>query len=196
MRCRRSMSCCARRTASGPASLQFSLLEALYARGFTSRAQIQALSPAEFEYALTGTVAYPFAAAIQAAAGGSAAGSPPVPPGPFTPINPDGSLVNCIPPWHLSPLGPVKYLQDSARHRRRRDVRTSGRDRRHARRVDRAAARSARRPARHRRERLHDAAADRHRQRESRGARRQRRARCRLRHQRHHARRARAQSSR
>lgn len=96
----------------GPAALQFSLLEALYARGFTSRAQIQALSPAEFEYALTGTVAYPFAAAIQAAAGGSVAGPEPVPPGPFTPINPDGSLINCIPPWHLSPLGPVKYLQD------------------------------------------------------------------------------------
>jgi hypothetical protein len=99
-------------TGVGPASLQFSLLEALYARGFTSRAQIQALSPTEFEYALTGTVAYPFAAGIQAAAGGSVAGVPPVPPGPFTPINPDGSLVNCIPPWHLSPLGPVKYLQD------------------------------------------------------------------------------------
>lgn len=96
----------------GPASLQFSLLEALYARGFTSRAQIQALSPAEFEYALTGTVAYPFAGAIQAAAGGSVAAPVPLPPGPFTPINPDGSLINCIPPWHLSPLGPVKYLQD------------------------------------------------------------------------------------
>ncbi|WP_271589180.1 neuraminidase-like domain-containing protein [Bradyrhizobium sp. CCBAU 53415] len=99
-------------TGVGPASLQFSLLEALYARGFTSRPQIQALSPTEFEYALTGTVAYPFAAAIQAAAGGSVAGVPPVAPGPFTPINPDGSLVNCIPPWHLSPLGPVKYLHD------------------------------------------------------------------------------------
>ncbi|WP_340528037.1 hypothetical protein, partial [Cupriavidus necator] len=58
-------------TGVGPAALQFSLLEALYARGFTSRAQIQALSAAEFEYALTGTVAYPFAAAIQAAAGGA-----------------------------------------------------------------------------------------------------------------------------
>ncbi|HMU55303.1 MAG TPA: hypothetical protein PKA61_09865, partial [Nitrospira sp.] len=58
-------------TGVGPAAMQFSLLEALYARGFTSRAQIQALSAAEFEYALTGTVAYPFAAAIQAAAGGS-----------------------------------------------------------------------------------------------------------------------------
>lgn len=99
-------------TAVGPASLQFSLLEALYARGFTSRAQIQALSPSEFAYALTGTVAYPLASAIQAAAGGSVAGVPPVPAGPFTPINPDGSLIHCIPPWHLSPLGPVNYLHD------------------------------------------------------------------------------------
>jgi hypothetical protein len=99
-------------TGVGPAALQFSLLEALYARGFTSRAQIQALPAAEFEYALTGTVAYPHAAAIQAAAGGSTAAPTPVAPGPFTPINPDGSLINCIPPWHLSPLGPVKYLQD------------------------------------------------------------------------------------
>jgi len=99
-------------TGVGPAALQFSLIEALYARGFTSRAQIQALSAAEFEYALTGTVAYPLAALIQAAAGGSVAGPTPAPAGPFTPINPDGSLINCIPPWHLSPLGPVKYLQD------------------------------------------------------------------------------------
>lgn len=99
-------------TGVGPAALQFSLLEALYARGFTSRAQIQALSAAEFEYALTGTVAYPFAAAIQAAAGGATGAAPPALPGPFTPVNPDGSLINCIPPWHLSPLGPVTYLQD------------------------------------------------------------------------------------
>lgn len=98
-------------TGFGPAALQFSLLEALYARGFTSRAQIRDLSSAEFEYALTGTVAYPFAADIQTAAGGSAAGPTPA-AGPFTPINPDGSLINCIPPWHLSPLGPAKYLQD------------------------------------------------------------------------------------
>jgi hypothetical protein len=96
----------------GPVPLQFSLLEALYARGFTSRAQIRALPPAEFERALTGTVAYPHAAAIQAAAGGSTAGPGPAPAGPFSPVNPDGSLINCIPPWHLSPLGPVKYLQD------------------------------------------------------------------------------------
>jgi len=96
----------------GPASLQFSLLEALYARGFTSRVQIQALSAAEFQHALTGTIAYPHAAAIQAAAGGTTASPVPDAPGPFTPINPDGSLINCIPPWHLSPFGPVMYLQD------------------------------------------------------------------------------------
>ncbi|MGF6201732.1 neuraminidase-like domain-containing protein [Pseudomonas laurylsulfatiphila] len=95
----------------GPTTLLFSLLEALYARGFTSRSQIRALSGAEFEYALTGTVAYPFAAAIQAAAGG-ATGAVPAAPGPSTPVNPDGSLINCIAPWHLSPLGPVKYLQE------------------------------------------------------------------------------------
>lgn len=99
-------------TGVGPPELQFSLLEALYARGFTSRAQIRALSAAEFEYALTGTVAYPHAAAIQTAAGGSTGGPEPAASGPFAPINPDGSLINCIPPWHLSPLGPVKYLQD------------------------------------------------------------------------------------
>jgi hypothetical protein len=96
----------------GPPALQFSLVEALYARGFTSRAQIQALAPAEFEHALTGTIAYPWAAAIQAAAGGSIAAPDPAALGPFTPINPDESLLNCLPPWHLSPLGPVKYLQD------------------------------------------------------------------------------------
>ena len=99
-------------TGVGPADLQFSLIEALYARGFTSRAQIQALTPEEFQHALTGTIAYPWAAAIQAAAGGSTAVPDPAAPGPFVPINPDGSLINCIPPWHLSPLGPVKYLQD------------------------------------------------------------------------------------
>ncbi len=128
----------------GPAPGQFSLLEALYARGFTSRVQIQALSAAEFEYALTGTVAYPLAAAIQAAAGGSTAGPTPVPPGPFTPINPDGSLINCIPPWHLSPIGPVKYLQDLLSTGVGVDVRAAGRHGRCAWRTDRSAARSAR----------------------------------------------------
>ena len=179
-------------TGVGPAALQFSLLEALYARGFTSRAQIQALSAAEFEYALTGTVAYPHAAAIQAVAGGSIAAPTPAAPGPFAPINPDGSLINCIPPWHLAPLGPVKYLQDllaagvgttcdASRGHRDHPGRTAG-----------AATRPARRPARHRHQREHGTAADRYRQRESRGARRQWSVGCRLRHPRDRARWARA----
>ena len=99
-------------TGVGLADLQFSLIEALWARGFTSRQQIGALSADEFTYALTGTVAYPHAAAIQSAAGGSPGAPAAGPTGPFMPINPDGSLINCIPPWHLSPFGPAKYLQD------------------------------------------------------------------------------------
>ncbi|QNA89206.1 hypothetical protein G4G28_13365 [Massilia sp. Dwa41.01b] len=87
-------------------------MEALYARGFTSRDAIRALSDEEFAHALTGTAAYPHAAAIMAAAGGSAALPEALAGGPFMPINPDGALVNCIPPWHLSPLGPVRYLQE------------------------------------------------------------------------------------
>ncbi|QNB00109.1 hypothetical protein [Massilia sp. Se16.2.3] len=89
----------------GAAPLQFSLMEALYARGFTSRDAIRALSDEEFAHALTGTAAYPHAAAIMAAAGGSAALPEALAGGPFMPINPDGALVNCIPPWHLSPRG-------------------------------------------------------------------------------------------
>ena len=43
---------------SAAAAQQFSLMEARYARGFTSRADVTALSPADFRQALTGTVAY------------------------------------------------------------------------------------------------------------------------------------------
>jgi hypothetical protein len=91
--------------------LQFSLMEALYARGFDSKDTVQALSMSEFERALTGTVAYPFANQIYANAGGTG-GPGQSEPGKFKPVNPDGSLVNCIPPWHLSPLGPVEYLHE------------------------------------------------------------------------------------
>jgi hypothetical protein len=91
--------------------LQFSLIEALYARGFTSDASVEALTPGEFQQALIGTVAYPFAGALYVKAGGSG-GNPPPPPGPFSPVNPDGSLTDCVPPPHLSPLGPVEYLHE------------------------------------------------------------------------------------
>src|SRR5439155_23960595 len=52
-----------------------------------------------------------FAATIYLKAGGTG-GTPRPPLGPFSPVNPDGSLTNCIPPRHLSPLGPVEYLHD------------------------------------------------------------------------------------
>ncbi|RSZ60449.1 insecticidal toxin complex protein [Massilia atriviolacea] len=94
------------------AGLRFSLMEALYARGYTSRAAIRALGAPEFAHALSGTIAYPWAAHIQAAAGGANPAAEPPAAGPFSAVNPDASLINCIPPWHLSPFGPVKYLQD------------------------------------------------------------------------------------
>lgn len=91
-------------------SLAFSVAEALYARGFTSAQDIQPLSLADFSDALRGTVAFAQAPAIYAKAGAS--GPSPTPsPGPFKPVNP-GSLVNCVPPCHLSPLGPVQYLHE------------------------------------------------------------------------------------
>ncbi|EMD29228.1 Tc toxin subunit A-related protein [Amycolatopsis azurea] len=98
---------------SAPASpeLRFSVMEALYARGFVSKASVQAPTLADFTAALTGTVAYPLASAIQAAAGGSTAPGP-VSPGTFRPVDPDGSLTDCLPPSHLSPFGPVAYLHE------------------------------------------------------------------------------------
>ena len=93
------------------AELRITLMESLYARGFTSIVSIAALSAAEFQEALTGTVAYDHAAAIHAKAGGGPGGAPPPPTGPM-PINPDGSLVNCVPPFHLSPFGPPQYLHE------------------------------------------------------------------------------------
>jgi hypothetical protein len=99
--------------ASAP-NLRFSLVEALYARGFISAAQVAALSAADFEYALTGTVAYPYAIDIYDNADG--AGQPvPQPSTSFNPVNPDGSLSDCVPPRHLSPFGPVFYLQQLLR---------------------------------------------------------------------------------
>ena len=98
----------------GQGTLRFSLIEALYARGFASRESIANLPADDFTHALTGTVAYPFAADIHARAGGSS-GSPAGPGGRFKPVNPDGSLVDCVPPRYLSPLGPVAYLHELLR---------------------------------------------------------------------------------
>jgi hypothetical protein len=95
------------------ANLQFSIAEALYARGFASAASVTELSSSDFQQALTGTVAYQFASAIYAAAQVIRPNSPASPStGTFTPINPDGSLTNCIPAPCRSPLGPIEYLHE------------------------------------------------------------------------------------
>ena len=91
-------------------STAFSIVEALYARGFTSAADISALSLDDFTSALRGTVAYTHAAGLYAAAGGAGGTAPPA-AGPFRPVNP-GSLVDCVPPCWLSPLGPTEYLHE------------------------------------------------------------------------------------
>ncbi|MFF4606442.1 neuraminidase-like domain-containing protein [Streptomyces sp. NPDC001339] len=93
------------------AELRFSLMEALYARGFSDAEGVRALAPADFQAALAGTVAHPYATDIQAAAGGSTASGPRAPEG-FQPVNPDGALTDCVPPAHLSPFGPVGYLHE------------------------------------------------------------------------------------
>jgi Tc toxin complex TcA C-terminal TcB-binding domain len=93
-------------------NLEFSIVEALYARGFKSAADITDLSASEFQQALLGTVAYDYAAAIYA---GASLIAPPSSStatcGTFHPVNP-GSLTNCIPPDCISPLGPVAYLNE------------------------------------------------------------------------------------
>jgi hypothetical protein len=96
-----------------PAEIRFSVIEALWARGFTNAASIKKFSRDDFKEALAGSVAYDYADAIWTNAGGvepheqtTAA---------FKPVNPDGSIVNCVPPAHLSPMGPVAYLHDLLR---------------------------------------------------------------------------------
>ena len=96
----------------GPPGLQFSVVEALYARGFTSAASVTEFSSGEFQQALTGTVAYQFATTIFTAAQAISPNTPPATsPGSFQPIN-NGSLVNCIPAPCRSPLGPIEYLHE------------------------------------------------------------------------------------
>lgn len=89
---------------------RFSIIEALYARGFTSRQSVNILPFQNFQKALTGTVAYNFAEAIYEKSGEKHIGD--IVAKAFSPINPNGSLANCIPPSHLSPLGPAAYLKE------------------------------------------------------------------------------------
>ncbi|MDZ7363649.1 MAG: insecticidal toxin complex protein [candidate division KSB1 bacterium] len=94
-----------------PVEMQFSVMEALWARGFTNAQSIQGFSSEDFKEALAGSVAYDHAQTIWTNAGAVEPSPAPGPAG-FKPVNPDGSLVNCVPPAHLSPLGPVAYLHD------------------------------------------------------------------------------------
>jgi hypothetical protein len=95
-------------------TLQFSYMEALYSRGFTTAESVMILSTSQFESALAGTVAYGQALTIYTQVQ-TLPYTPihpiPEPGSPFQPVNP-GSLVNCVPPKYLSPLGPVQYLSD------------------------------------------------------------------------------------
>ncbi|MEQ9238017.1 Tc toxin subunit A-related protein [Coleofasciculus sp. E2-BRE-01] len=95
-----------------PIEMQFSVMEALWARGFTSRDVIGTFSNStDFQEALTGSIAYDYATLIWKNVNPPPSDSPPRSNG-FQPVNPDGSLINCIPPAHLSPLGPVAYLSE------------------------------------------------------------------------------------
>lgn len=99
--------------APNAAALQFSIIEALYARGFTSIASITTFDQTDFAQALTGSVAFQWAAQIYADAlkAGGAQPTPSPAMGSFTPVNP-GDLCDCVPPPELSPLGPVQYLRE------------------------------------------------------------------------------------
>src|ERR1700677_20487 len=93
------------------ASLEFSIVEALYARRLTSIDSIVALDESQFAEALTGSVAFQWASPIWVNAGGKP--KPPAPAsGGFKPVDPAGQLRDCIPPPELSPLGPVQYLRE------------------------------------------------------------------------------------
>ena len=97
--------------AATPAELRFSVMEALYARGCTAREQVLTISREEFRTALTGTVAYEHADLIYDQAGVPRTGVEPG-AGEFHPVNLDACLVDCIPPPHRSPFGPVAYLHE------------------------------------------------------------------------------------
>lgn len=92
-------------------SQSFSIMEALYARGYTSIQQIQAMTAEDFQASLTGTIAYDHASTIYTNAEAASPTATSEPEG-FLAVNPDRALVNCIPPLHLSPLGPVAYLHE------------------------------------------------------------------------------------
>ena len=101
-------------TGNTPDQFQFSSMEALFARGFTSVEKVLTLTQDRFTVALQGTVAWASASAIWNAASelGQISGQDDKPGDVFKPVNP-GNLIDCIPPDHLSPLGPVEYIHEA-----------------------------------------------------------------------------------
>ncbi|KAH7418801.1 hypothetical protein BKA64DRAFT_564424 [Cadophora sp. MPI-SDFR-AT-0126] len=101
-------------TSACPANLQFSVIEALYSRGFTLPNTVNTLSQARFQSALAGTIAYPYAkdiflafislAPTQPLSSSESAWT-------FAPVN-SGNLIDCPPAPNLSPLGLVAYLHE------------------------------------------------------------------------------------
>ncbi|KAH6845653.1 insecticidal toxin complex protein [Chaetomium sp. MPI-CAGE-AT-0009] len=94
--------------------LRFSLMEALHARGFTTVSRILEFPEASFTTALVGTVAYQTAPDIYQLAEDlpwDPDDDDTSPGRGFQPVNP-GSLIECVPPPHLSPFGPMQYLHE------------------------------------------------------------------------------------
>ncbi len=104
----------------GLPELRGALMEAMYARGFTGTASVQALSGEDFADALTGTPAHAHAAALYANAGGSLPPDGPRALGfrainPYEPGSAEAALTSCVPSPQRSPLGPVAFLHEMLR---------------------------------------------------------------------------------
>lgn len=99
-----------------PEPLRHSYVEALWSKGFDRIESILEYDLPSFQTALTGSVAWQHASNIFNQA--NTIGNPPTDGGNvdnevgFRPINSDCCLVNCLPPPHLSPLGPFAYLSE------------------------------------------------------------------------------------
>ena len=89
-------------------------MEALYARGFRSAADITALSQADFRQALTGTIAYESGDKLYARRRTCRRSRPPTasPARNSSRSTPMARWSNCVPPPSLSPTGPIAYLQE------------------------------------------------------------------------------------
>ncbi|PNP61028.1 hypothetical protein FNYG_14242 [Fusarium nygamai] len=99
---------------SQPDPMTFAFMEALFARGFRSIESVCEVTPDQFQIALQGTVAWASASSIYGTATqlGHSFVDKVIPDPIFRPVNP-GSLVNCVPPEHLSTFGPVEYLREA-----------------------------------------------------------------------------------